>query len=76
MQIKIHEWRINLEVVYFTLMAASLYFVSDWALDRIEISRGERFKNRNIIFFLIILVLALMSGGFIKFVMMASEVSP
>ena len=50
-----------MEIVYFTLVAAGLYFFSDWLLDRIEKARGERLAHRNIIFFAIILVLALLS---------------
>ena len=49
------------EIVYFTLVGIGLYFASDWILDRIETRRGSRFKNRSIIFFVIILVLALVS---------------
>jgi len=49
------------EIVYFTLAAVALYFFSDWALDRVERARGQRFKYRNIIFFAIILTLALLS---------------
>ena len=65
-----------MEVIYYTVVAASLYFVSDWILDRIEVSRGERFKNRSIIFFCIILVLAIISFGFMKYVLLTSEVAP
>ncbi|MBI2286073.1 MAG: hypothetical protein HYU79_01180 [Nitrosomonadales bacterium] len=63
----------NLEVIYYTFVAAGLYFVSDWILDRIEVSRGERFKNRSIIFFVIILVLAFISFGFINYISLPSE---
>lgn len=49
------------EIVYFTLVGIGLYFASDWILDRIETRRGSRFENRSIIFFVIILVLALVS---------------
>jgi hypothetical protein len=49
------------EIVYFTLVAIGLYAFAAWALDRVERARGQRFKNRNIIFFVIILVLALLS---------------
>ena len=49
------------EIVYFTLVGIGLYFASDWILDRIETMRGNRFENRSIIFFVIILVLALVS---------------
>ncbi len=62
-----------MEVIYYTLVAAGLYFISDWMLDRIEISRGERFKNRSIIFFLIILMLAFISFSLIKYVLFTSE---
>jgi len=62
-----------LEVIIYTLVAAGLYFMSDWILDRIEVSRGERFKNRSIIFFVIILVLAFISFNFLKFLLLTSE---
>ena len=62
-----------MEVIYYTLVAAGLYFVSDWILDRLEVSRGERFKYRNIIFFVIILVLAFLSFGFIKFLYLTPQ---
>ena len=61
----------RLEIIYYTLMGIGLYFVSDWILDRLEVSRGERFKNRNIIFFLIILILAFISFSFTKFLLLA-----
>ena len=50
-----------MEIVYFTLVGIGLYFASDWILDRLETRRGRRFENRSIIFFVIILVLALVS---------------
>ena len=62
----------RLEIIYYTLMGIGLYFVSDWILDRLEISRGERFKNRNIIFFLIILTLAFLSFSFTKFFLLTA----
>ncbi len=62
----------NLEVIYYTLVATGLYFVSDWILDRIEVSRGARFKNRSIIFFVIILVLAFFSFGLIKYLLLSN----
>lgn len=65
-----------MEVIYYTLVAAGLYFMSDWVLDRIEVSRGARFKNRNIIFFIIILVLAFCSFSFINYLVLPSEVTP
>lgn len=55
-----------MEIVYFTLVGIGLYFFSDWILDRIETARGRRFENRSIIFFVIILVLALVSFQLIR----------
>jgi hypothetical protein len=49
------------EIVYFTIVGIGLYFVSDWILDRIEIARGRRLENRSVVFFVIILVLALIT---------------
>lgn len=50
-----------MEIVYFTLVGAGLYFLTHWALDRIERARGARFKHRDLIFFAVILVLALVT---------------
>jgi hypothetical protein len=55
-----------MEMIYFTAAAVLLYLVSDWILNRIEILRGERFVNRSLIFFAIILVLALALFGLIR----------
>ena len=65
-----------MEVIYYTLIAGGLYFMSDWILDRIEITRGERFQNRvvrSLVFFVIILVLAFISFGFINYLGYTSE---
>ncbi len=65
-----------MEVIYYTLIAGGLYFMSDWLLDRIEISRGERFQNRglrSLIFFVIILTLACITFGLINYFVQPSE---
>lgn len=50
------------EIVWFTFVAIGLYFFSDWLLDFIERVRGKRFEeNRPLIFFAIILPLAVAS---------------
>jgi len=46
-----------LEIIYYTLIAGVLYLASNWILDRIEVSRGQRFKYRSVIFFFIMLTL-------------------
>ena len=56
-----------MEIVYFTLLGIGLYFAADWILDRIETARGARFEYRSIIFFVIILALALASFALINY---------
>lgn len=56
-----------MEIVYYTVVAIGLYFMSDWILDRIETVRGKRLKNREIVFFAIILALAMITFQFIGY---------
>ena len=51
-----------MEILYYTVTAGVLYVLADWLLDRIEIAYGRRFKLRTLIFFVIILVLALLAS--------------
>jgi hypothetical protein len=48
-----------MEVIAFTAVGIALYFGADWVLNRIERARGARFEHRDVIYFTIILVLAL-----------------
>ena len=48
-----------MDIVWFTLVAIALYFGADRLLDWIERKRGARFENRQMVFFAIILPLAL-----------------
>jgi predicted PurR-regulated permease PerM len=48
-----------MEIVLFTLVAIAIYFAADWILRTLEARRGTPFKNRSIVFFAIILPLAL-----------------
>ena len=50
-----------MEFVYYTIAGLVLYVLSDWILVQVEKKRGERFEQRTLIFFGIILVLALSS---------------
>ncbi len=56
-----------MEIIYFTLMGIGLYLMSDWLLDRIETARGNRFEYRSMIFFSIIMVLALVTFQLITY---------
>ena len=55
-----------MEILYFTLAAVLLYLGADWILRRIEVGVGRRLENRNIIFFVILLVMALSSFALIN----------
>lgn len=46
--------------LYYTLGAIVIYGATSWLLDRIEETRGERLKYRNVIFFIILFVLAML----------------
>lgn len=54
------------EPFVYTVVAIGLYFASDWILDRIEVRRGRRFEQRTLVFFLILVTLALVSFALIR----------
>ncbi len=58
--------------IYYTIVGVVLYLSSDWLLNRFEMSRGKRFEHRSVIFFVIILVLAVGSFRMIEYMMAAS----
>jgi len=41
--------------------------LSSWIVDRIEVAAGRRFENRSLLFFGILLTLALISFSLIRF---------
>ena len=55
-----------MSIVYFTLIAAILYLFSDWLLLRVEAAAGRRLEHRSVVFFCILLALALASFSFIS----------
>ncbi|MDH3647627.1 MAG: hypothetical protein OER80_12730 [Gammaproteobacteria bacterium] len=50
-----------MEIVLFTLNAIVIYLVSDWFIRLIERRRGEILPQRQVVFFVIFLFLALVS---------------
>jgi len=62
-----------LDIALFTLVAILLYLFSDWLLGTIEKKRGAVFKNRNIIFFAIILVLTMGSFELMQWVLQSNN---
>jgi hypothetical protein len=55
-----------MSAVYFTIVAIILYFAADWLLERMEIAAGKRLEHRSLIFFAILLTLALSSFTLIQ----------
>jgi len=55
-----------MEMLFYTVAAIFLYVVSDWILNQIETRRGERFENRSLLFFAIILVLSVLLFNLIQ----------
>ncbi len=50
-----------MESVYFLLVGVVLYFAADRILDFVELRRGQRFGQRSLVFFAILLVLAVVT---------------
>lgn len=55
-----------MSIIYFTAVAVLLYLFSDWLLDKFEQRAGRRFEYRSIIFFFILLSLALATFSVIQ----------
>ncbi|MGD2055839.1 MAG: hypothetical protein PVJ15_03460 [Gammaproteobacteria bacterium] len=55
-----------MEILYFTVTAIILYLGADWILDRIETAAGRRFEYRSLIFFAILLGMALTAFALIR----------
>jgi len=60
-----------IEILLFTLVAIVIYLVSDWIIRMIEARRGEVLKNRQVIFFAIFLVLAMVSFRMLRILLTA-----
>ncbi len=57
------------DLIIFTLNAIVIYLLSDWLVRLIEKRRGEALKQRQVIFFVIFLTLALASFRLLKILM-------
>lgn len=50
-----------MQIIYYTVVGIALYLAADWLLRAIERRRGAVFENRTLIFFFILLALALIT---------------
>lgn len=55
-----------MSAIYFTLTGIILYLLADWLLRQMEQRAGRRFGHRTLIFFALLLGLALASFGAIR----------
>jgi len=55
-----------MEIFYFTLAAVLLYLAADWILKRMELAAGKRFEKRSLIFFAILMTMAVASFSLIR----------
>ena len=55
-----------MEIVVFTLNAIVVYLLADWLIRAMERKKGEVLKNRQVIFFVVFLSLALISFNILK----------
>lgn len=55
-----------MEIIYFTLTAIILYLAADWILRRAETAAGRIFEHRSLIFFAILLTMAVTAFALIR----------
>jgi hypothetical protein len=63
-------------LLYYTLTGIVLYLLADWLLNQVEIRRGKRLEYRALIFFAILLTLALLSFQIIERLTAPTEPPP
>ena len=57
------------ELILFTLNAIVVYLLADWLVRMIEKRRGGIMKQRQVVFFIIFLALALASFQFLQYLL-------
>lgn len=63
-----------MEILVFAINAVVIYLLADWLLKQLEKRRGEVFAQRQVIFFFIFLLLALISFNVIQSVFRLSPI--
>jgi len=60
------------EILIFTLNAIVIYLLADWIIRFVEAKKGEVLKQRQVIFFVVFLALALISFRLLRTFLTAS----
>ena len=61
-----------IEMLAYTIAGIVLYFASDWILKTLEQRAGKQFDDRNLVFFGIILLLAISSFAILRLILPGS----
>jgi len=55
-----------MEILVFTLNAIFVYLFSDWVIRKLEEKRGAVLKNRQLVFFVVFLILVMLTFQIMK----------
>jgi predicted PurR-regulated permease PerM len=64
-----------MEILLFTLNAIIIYLLADWIIHTLEKRKGHGLKNRQIIFFVVFLALALISFNLLPMLLTSFKVA-
>jgi predicted PurR-regulated permease PerM len=64
-----------MEILLFTLNAIIIYLLADWIIRTLEKKKGQALKNRQLIFFVVFLALALISFNFLPMLLTSLEIA-
>jgi len=64
-----------IDILLFTLNAIIIYLLADWIIRALEKRKGQVLKNRQIVFFVVFLALALISFNLLPMLLRSLQVS-
>jgi len=64
-----------IDILLFTLNAIVIYLLADWIIRELEKRKGQVLKNRQIVFFVVFLALALISFNLLPMLLKSLQVS-
>ena len=64
-----------MEILLFTLNAIIIYLLADWIIRTLEKKKGQALKNRQIIFFVVFLAMALISFNLLPMLLTSLEIA-
>jgi len=67
MRVVFHDSIVTMQALLFLAVSVALYFLADWLLRQVERRRGAPFDNRTLIFFFLLLALALITFNAINY---------